>query len=433
MPSIGLAYLATVAKSLGHDVLLLDAEFRKLPIENLAAAIVDWRPDIVGISIPSPLLAVAKRLVHRLSTLRLGATLIVGGVHPTIVREEIFSEIPAIDIAFIKEAETSFREYLQGAPLDSIAGIIFRGTDGNLVATGDPSPTDIDKLPFIDRDLVENDPWESNGKCESYVCSSRGCPFKCTFCSGGLLQGKAIRQRSIENVILEISYLAEKYGVNYIHFVDDNFIISRSRAIEFCNAIAHTGLKVGWRFLARASVLHQLHDHEFHMLRAAGCELIGIGVESGSPRICELIKKDINLEWVSDIVRKATESGIATKGFFIVGFPFEEESDLALTRKFILESGLTDINISLLRAFPGTELYDELLKTHSAPDLAEYLQHTGLFSASEYSHERIKKAELYMMSHFVNLNPFFSIEELAQIITDIYRQFYSRRGTLAQP
>lgn len=424
IPPMGLAYLATIAKSLKQDVQLLDAEYQKISVNNLVNNIADFRPDIIAISIPSPLLAIAKRLIQLICRRGIDAKIVVGGIHPTVVGPDIFKEIPAIDIAFIKEAEISFHEYVEGRPLEEIRGIIFRNPDGKLIYTGDPDAVDLDPLPFIDRSLIKNDPWEINGRRESYICSSRGCPFKCTFCSGSLLHGKKIRQRSIKNVVQEIAYLVDNFNVNYIHFVDDNFILNNTRAIEFCNVLTREGRSIGWRFLARASVLHRLHQEEFHMLRVAGCDLIGLGIESGSMRICERIKKGIKLEWIKDIVKKAKTAGILTKGFFIIGYPFEEENDIELTRGFIMESGLDQITISILRVFPGTELYDELLKTISSADLSDYLQHTGLFADDDYDIERIRKAELYMLSHYVNLNPKFSIEDLAKRITSIYREFY---------
>ena len=429
MPPIGLGYLATNLDNAGVNVKIIDAELEKLSPEQLIEQILETSPTLVGLSIPSPLLRRAKIVIDGLKKRNPDLTIVVGGIHPTIAREQILMDIPNIDVVFVGESEESLLSFVKGNDMASIKGLIFWNDSGKVTYTGDPDVIDINSLPNPDRKFFSNDPWPSGQVIESYLCSSRGCPSKCTYCSAGIIQGKKIRSRSTDNIIAEINYLIREYRVNYLHFIDDNFIMSSKKAYSFCNKLNSLNNDLRWRFLARTNVLSKFNRFDFQMLASSGCDLFSMGVESGSPRVLELIQKEIKLDDVKKVIEKAHNAGIKVKGFFIMGFPFEAPEDLELTKKFILDTDFDDINISFLRVFPGTELYLNLRKQNfEERQLNEYMQFAEIFGDEATDNERLKKAELYLLAHYMSLNPKMSVERIISEIKNTYNEYFSKRG-----
>lgn len=429
LPPIGLGYLATNLHRAGVNVEIIDAEYEKISLEVLIEKILNTSPTLVGLSIPSPLVGRAKIVIDGLKKRNPDITIVVGGIHPSIVREQILRDIPNIDAAFVGESEESLLSFVKGNDMASIKGLIFWNDSGNVTYTGEPDVVDINSLPFPDRKFFPNDPWHSDRAIESYLCSSRGCPFKCTYCSAGTIQGKKIRNRSIDNIITEINYLIHEHRVNYLHFIDDNFIMSREKAYSFCNKLNSLKKDLSWRFLARTNVLSKFNRSDFQMLASSGCDLLSMGVESGSLRVLELIRKEIKLDDVKAVIEKAHYAGIRVKGFFIMGFPFETPEDIKLTKKFILDTDFDDVNISFLRVFPGTELYTQLLeKDFDERQLNEYLQFAEIFGDEATNNERLKKAELYLMAHYMSLNPQMPVERIISEIKNTYKEYFKKRG-----
>jgi len=279
-------------------------------------------------------------------------------------------------------------------------------------------------LPIIDAELLRTkDEIDSIGKW--YVISSRGCPFKCIFCSANAVSGSKIRYRSVEKVIFEIKKATEKYKIKEIDFEDDNFIFDEKRVIEICNSIIKEKLNIKWRCMGRVDLLEKYHLSTLLLMKISGCRQINIGVESASDEVLVRIKKNITISQVNAVIIKLHSVGIKVKGYFIFGFPFENESDLEKTKEFILSSGLDDINISILRLFPHTEIYDYCIKNNllNFEDVSAYLQFKYVDSEGSCN-QRISKAALYLVSHYVPINKFLSPFKIVDNIYEIYSLFY---------
>lgn len=335
---------------------------------ELEAVLRRINPDHVGVSMMTPLYSAIRKTLSIIRTVIPHATILAGGPHITVLREQALACLPDIDVAFVGEAEDSIVEYARSMSgnrdLSSIQGLLFK-KDGAVVITGERERiADLDALPIPRRDLLLN---VSRYKSETLglMIASRGCPFQCAFCASLPLWKRKVRLRSPESIFAELISLVESYRVKTFGFWDDTFTINKHAVIEFCRLIfkRYGSRKFSWSCLSN---VNQLDDRMLRWLKKAGCRQIAIGVESGSDRILTLIKKGITTEKVRQAAALVKKHGLWLHTFFMIGFPQETEEDINRTSRFIREIKPDSINLCTFTPHPGTELYD-------------YVIHKGLF------------------------------------------------------
>jgi radical SAM superfamily enzyme YgiQ (UPF0313 family) len=316
--------------------------------------------------------------------------LISGGGLATSVPEFTLRNMPELDALVIGEGEVTALELANGAALPSVKGIITR--DG----ANDPRTLipRLDDLPFprYDRLPVEvylkNPIWGTGARNSTgieYVAKrslnmivSRGCTHHCSFCYHDIW-GKKYRLRSVENVIDEIRQMKAKYNIDFIGLVDDNTIADDSWTAEFCKELASVGIH--WGCHARVD---QVNPDKLALMRASGCEYVGFGIESASPKILENMNKKADPEQAAQAVKWVREAGIYANGTFIAGYPGETKETLAETARFMKETDMLG-NMFFATAYPGTALYEEkkdvILERYSNEDA--YIKLLG--DATEFS------------------------------------------------
>ncbi len=221
-----------------------------------------------------------------------------------------------------------------------------------------PYIKDIDQIPFPDRDVIDikNYHYLMDGELTTTLITSRGCPFQCAFCANNAW-GKTIRMRSPGNVIDELKLLIDKYGYRSFMFFDDTMTINRRRMVTLCEMVRE--LKIRYRCFVRSDTVDKsLLD----LMKRSGCEEVGIGMESGSQRILDLINKGQGVEDNMKAVKWCREVGIRVKGFFVVGFPGEDTESINETTNFIEEADLHDFDITIYIPYPGSKIYKEKKK-----------------------------------------------------------------------
>jgi radical SAM superfamily enzyme YgiQ (UPF0313 family) len=187
--------------------------------------------------------------------------------------------------------------------------------------------------------------------------TSRGCPFKCAFCDRPHL-GKRFRARSAQNVVDEFQACVE-LGIHEILVYDDTFTVGRRRVLEICDEIQRRGLDVGWDIRARVDTVD---EDMLRALKAAGCERIHYGVEAGSDRFMEVLRKGITVEQAREAFRLTRKAGIGTLAYFMLGIPGEQPEDCRQTMRLARELDPDFVHITILTPFPGTEIYRQALE-----------------------------------------------------------------------
>ena len=371
IPPLGLGYLATVAKKAGLDVKLLDAEALGLSPEEITEHAKDSK--IIGINLLSPTVYLTKKICSSLK--KYGAKIIAGGPHTTIYPSQSLNQIPEIDILVRGEGEQTLEELIKSDwQQHGIKGVSYRKENAIIHNMPREHLQNIDEFPFIDRNFFVNDPHIDNGKITSTVLTSRGCPYSCTYCAGSTVSGKAIRQRSAKNIVDELEELNKAHGINRIHFIDNNFVYSKDKILDFTEEFAKRNLGIEWRALVRTdTIARKLDKAVLQKMKENGCYLLTFGFESGSQRILNMIKKGSTLEDARIAVKQCKEVGISTKGHFMFGFPTETVGEMEMTLQHAADLGIDTAYFSLVKAYPGTELYKNLAQARDEKDLLDYV------------------------------------------------------------
>lgn len=286
-PPLGLAYLSAVLKRLSIEVSVIDANAERLSVEKIVQKILDIRPDVLGITMTSPQANISLEIIRRIKS-KLDIPIMVGGPHPTVMEEELAKD-HGIDILVRSEAEETIAElykYFKGLkPLSSIKGISFKEHNKLIRNPDRPLINDLDSIPFPAWELFPLGRYNSIAGKKNFslpIMSSRGCPYDCIFCYKGVF-GRAYRVRTPQNVIDEILYLVNNFKIDEFVILDDNFALDNDRAIEICDRIINSRIKMPWR-LANSIAVRSSSRKLFLKLKEAGCYQIAVGVESGNQK-----------------------------------------------------------------------------------------------------------------------------------------------------
>ncbi len=358
---VGLLMLGAVLEQAGHEVHILDANavFRRRSSEQVATVALELRPDVIGMTLVTPVAKEAYRLASLLRSS--GARLLAGGPHATLLPEEPLAH--GFDAVAVGEGEliidAAVKALMNAQPWDEAPGLLYRD-DGGAVRRTAPCqpPADLDALPFPARHLANPADYQPLSQ-EAILFSSRGCTARCSYCAGGLF-GKKFRFRSARNVLAEIAQLHTTYGTRHIHFCDDSMSLDQERMREICHGIVEARLPVTWSMMTR---IDGVNEDLLRLAARAGCIQIDYGVESGSPGTLRQIRKPHTLEMVRRVVPMTRASGISPCVFFILGFPWEDATDIEETRALIAElrphvGRFLPAVGSILIPFPGTAIYE---------------------------------------------------------------------------
>lgn len=186
--------------------------------------------------------------------------------------------------------------------------------------------------------------------------TSRGCPFKCIFCSQGKTFGTKVRFRSAKSVIDEIEDIVNNYGIKHFAFIDDTLTLNNERVKQICNGILERSLDVTWEGWTRANTLN---ESLLRLMKKAGFVRISFGIESGNENILKIIKKGVNLKELENAYKLAKKVGLETRGSVMIGHPFETKETVKDTFRYIKKLKYCDqIFLNISTPYPGTELYE---------------------------------------------------------------------------
>lgn len=364
-PSLGIAYLVSMLNSKGHQAFLHDGA--NSSISEMMSYLERVSPQIVGITMNTTnrfeALEMAKIVKSKYSL-----PVILGGPHPTLVPDQLMKNYPFIDFIVRNEGEYTIVNLInaleKNKPLDKILGISYR--KNGIVNHNPPAPMieNLDDLPFPEwkffnlKNYVPQPEYPEKYKensCGSII-SSRGCPFRCTFCSSGNFWGYKIRFRSAKNVLDEIKMLYN-LGIRFIVFNDDNFTSNKKRAIEICKMIIAEGLheKMGWQCRAEVNIID---DELLDWMKKSNCNMIEFGIEDCTEQGLKWFKKSHTQEQVKHAFNLCKKYKIKTKSYFIIGGDHETKENIKLKKRYIEELNPDVTSASILLAYPKTEVYE---------------------------------------------------------------------------
>lgn len=418
-PPIGLGSLATVAKDLGCEVNLIDAEALGISPQKIASMISDQRPDVIGINLTSPTFNICKEIVGRISAPKI----IAGGAHATIRPEQTLREIPTLDMVAVGEAEKTIEELVNREfNPESVKGVYYRRGNEIIQNPKRKLLDNLDSLPPIDRTFFINDPYQENGHFKSVIMGSRGCPNLCSFCASPLVAGNKIRARSIGDILDEMEGLKESLGINSVHFLDNYFIYNKTRSLEFIEELEKRKLGLEWRALARVDLIANAGQDFVKSLKKGGCYKLVFGVESGSQRVLDSIHKRTTPEQARQAIEYCKRTGIKTKAYYMFGFPTETVGEMEQTLELARQLD-TDVACFLqVKAYPGTEMYNSLVETYGETALQSYIDLQSQIPLDHLpSKTNFGKYHLGTNTPFSNASP----EQIKGMLRKAYNLYYT--------
>lgn len=371
-PHPGLGYLSTflTVNKIDNDV--IDMRFG-FSVRDLLTKIDSFKPDLVAITAMTYRYDIVYKLIDAIKSDRY--KIVVGGPHASTLRSKILSECKA-DFAIKLEGEYTMLELCEGNDFGEIHGLIYRDKTKIIENDNRPFIKDLDSIPLP---TYEKFQLEKYGDTIIPIISSRGCPYNCIYCPVGVTMGKQLRVRSAENVINELSRWYEK-GYTRFMFLDDNFTFYRDRVFKICDLIEKKGLK-NLKLNCPNGIRADKADRELlKRMKEVGFEFIAFGVEAGTNKVLQKLKKGENIETIEAAIKNACELNYDVGLFFLVGAPGETPSDFYQSIKLALKYPILDVNFYNIIPFPQTELFNWIYENKYFLKLPEkYLNDESLF------------------------------------------------------
>jgi anaerobic magnesium-protoporphyrin IX monomethyl ester cyclase len=419
IPPIGLMYVASSARLHNPHIEfeILETSLDGRSDEELAAKLLDFRPDMVGIRSISLFEDELKR-VAELTRSVLDVPIVGGGPIATARRGSLLKSIPALDLLVVGEGELPFSRLLSG---NATNGLVFR--QGNeVVDLGDGDVVDnLDELPFPDYRLVDLSRYQQhlsyayNHRRQGVLLTSRGCPFLCTYCN--TFAGKTARLRSAENIVAEMEQMSRNHAIEDFYVVDDIFNMDRKRTEAVFRMII--GLRKDWRLYFVNGLRADIMTRELVDLMAdAGTVWVTYAVESGSPRIQRLVKKNMRLEQAADIINYSQDRGMVVNVNTMYGFPTETGADAQQTLDYLAQLHMPSLlpYHFCLRGYEGCEIVEQAAE--AGWDTSAFLA-DGALSYHDMPRGTATFPKSEMMNHLIEYHTRFGMRNHVHLLRSL--------------
>lgn len=366
LPNLGLGYLASSLERRGCQVRIFDYASESISTEKARDEILGFDPVVLGItSVTSDRFEVT-RLCSLLKAENPRLFITAGGPHFALTAPDALQNISDLDAVVMGEGEITFTRLIDQIDrkddLTQIRGLaISRGKE--VIFTGQPERIDrIDEIPppawhLFNHELYRNYRVKGLSGRIAGVISSRGCPYRCAFCSSPAFWGTRYRLRSPGRFVDEIEFLKKEFGYSSFIFWDDTFTVNQHHVEHICGEIIRRKLNIHWLAAARINLASR---NMFRTMKRAGCTCVNFGIESGSDRVLRSIHKETTVSRSHEAVKMALEEGLKVRAFFIFGHPDEEMEDAVQTIELIDQLRALGSDVSTeygyLAIFPGTEV-----------------------------------------------------------------------------
>jgi len=324
-------------------------------IQQIKQKIAEYKPDLVAVLVFTNGYRKAYDVIKAIRSKKY--KIVLGGYHVSTIKSKILEETSA-DFAIKVEGEEPMLELCKGLPLNKIQNLIYR--DGTKIIE---NPTrqpiyDLDRFNFPKYESFEFDKYDHL----ITICSSRGCPFLCTFCTTSTTAGRQFRVRSPENVIEEMKYWYDK-GFRNFCFTDDNFTLIKQRVMDICKLIEDNKFK-NLKIRCAGIRADRVDREVLTYMRKVGFDQIGMGVEVGNDKMLKIIKKGETLAQIEKAIKEILRLKFDLQLYFVIGNQYETKKDIEDSFKLALKYPISDARFYNPLPFPGSELYDWVLKNN---------------------------------------------------------------------
>jgi radical SAM superfamily enzyme YgiQ (UPF0313 family) len=391
MPCVGLGYIAAYLQSKGIYTEIFDTNYlRESPYDIL----LNKKVGIVGITCESRNFEEAIKIAKFAK--KMGHITVLGGLHISLIEGQAL-DIPDVDFAIIGDGEIPFYKLAQTLHEDktdfsSIHGLIFR-QGGKIIVNPAVGMEDLDALPYPDYRIAKiND-------IENYpIITSRGCPYKCIYCTVGSISRGGWKCRSVNNIIGEIKTALERYNIKKFTIIDENFSQRMNRVVDFCNAMIDEGINIPWSVMEGMRA-DKIDENILNLLKQAGCNSITFGIETIENAELKDASTDKKMIDINRAVKLSHEAGFEVGGYFIVGLPGSNYETVMNSVNYAKEN--LDIAIFWI-AIPylNTQLYQQVISKHKllrspvGKNIINSLSTKPFFETKGFPRRKVKKAHV---------------------------------------
>lgn len=427
LPPLGILYLAAYLNRQGVKTTVIDASFEDLQPQAVVDRVRRYRPGLVGISGMTPHFQSVKRISAALGALKGGRfPIVLGGPHFSATGPESFEWIPEAD--FIIEGEAEFSLYrlflgLERNDFSSVGGLNYRDNGGIRTQKRQPLPCDLDSLPFPNLSHLDV-PCRYRvryGRQEAVMSlmASRGCPFHCSFCDVSLTQGRKLRLRSPRNIVDEIRFHMDAFGIREFVFKDSTFTVDPSWVYALTDLLEAERLNITWSANTRVDMVD---EDLLRRMQACGCRKVAFGVESGDETVLRNIRKGIRFDQVRKAFNSARKVRLEAHAFFMIGNPGESVRTVEKTVELAKELNPPWAAFAPTIVYPGTPMYAEAVRRGLLRNDRWYLEdETEVFLSNVGS---VSKGQMDL--------PAFPPELQLRYVKRAYRKFYLRPAWVLQ-
>jgi radical SAM superfamily enzyme YgiQ (UPF0313 family) len=388
--ALGVGYMVSYLKK--HFSGPLDLSFYSAFYDSDEVIIDNTRDaDLVAFSCTSPQYRHGLELARKIKTPE--NTVVIGGVHASALPDDVIRE-PCIDLVVKGEGERSVL---------SIVDELFRGGLKKKRIVASDYISDINTIPFPDRVTIRNErnirqAYHDNQKRIASVLSSRGCPFRCSYCCSPVVWQRKTRFRSPENILDEIDELVCDLRIDFLKFADDTFTVNKKRVLDFSRQKNERGIKIP--FGANAHI-NTIDEEVLDALAECNCQELWYGVESGSPKILADMHKNTNIADIKRVFRMTHDHGMKTRAYFLIGMPNETIEDIHMTEKLCDEIEPDVVGFTLLAPYPTNEYFDYAsMKDWDWSTFDEYTN--DWVHTTTLSNERLKAEQRRLIEKYQN-------------------------------
>ncbi len=429
-PPLGLIYINSSLKSAGYKTKVVDVLFDPEMKELKTSRIIGG---IYMISFPTALFNQVKEIISIIRQKDPESFIIGGGPHPSANREKTLEELD-IDLIVLGESEIGIVDVVKtieiSGDFSKILGIIYRDVHGQIVKTADrPFIENLDDLPIPDPSEFPMDKYFSlKGYREMSVYTSRGCPYRCTFCQPILISlfGPKVRYQSPKKVVDSIEFLVKKFKLDSFVFTDDTFAFHQDRVVEICKEIIRRKIPIIWRCQTRVNLTRNTLEY----MKKAGCIFVAFGVESGSQKILDNVNKMATVQQAIEVFKNCKELGILTHAYLMVGNLGESKQTVQETIDLIKTIKPFSWNVSISTPYPGTYLYEYATKNNLLVN-RDWSKYDHILSSTVgIKHEDLTQDDLVKERREVEKACEENVEKMKDLIGVIDKDFIYRMSKL---
>lgn len=366
---LGVLTLAGILEDAGFDCAVIDGSSCFRPeykdrfvdaLKSVTCRILETHPKIVGFSAMCSSLPVSIMIAEQIREQRPNVKIIFGGPQPSVVAADLLRAFPFVDVIYIGEADREIVGLVRAMSgtmsntraLADIPGAAYRDEGRIVINSRAPLIENLDELAIPRLGYISCD-WGQDLAIEA----GRGCPFACTFCSTSHFWKRRFRLKSSSRLLSEMDHFSKRHGICTFHLMHDLFTVNRKEVEKFCSNILNSGKKFAWTCSSR---IDTIDTHLVRHMAEAGCTQIYFGIETGSQRLQDRIKKKLDLSHLSSISEAVEAAGIFGVYSFVAGLPDEQIIDLRETLDTVIHLSRlknVDIQCHLLTPLPGTPIF----------------------------------------------------------------------------